>query len=206
MKQNAEVEVEKLIAEAKDKIDAIYQDYQTKNEIKMHEVIKSKKDLDALLSLDEEEYVSPYVPQINDYVRDETFNVTGSVIRLKGDNAIILTSQGLTLTCKINDLTKISSKAPKEKKQFTPSYKLEKKVPLECNIVGFHIEEGLREVDKYLDDAITAHYKEVRIIHGSGTGKLRSAVQEYLKKRKDVKSFRLGGLGEGGVGATIVYF
>ena len=50
-----------------------------------------------------------------------------------------------------------------------------------------------------------ANYKEVRIIHGSGTGKLRNAVHDYLRRRKEVKSFRLGGMGEGGVGATVVY-
>ena len=62
------------------------------------------------------------------------------------------------------------------------------------------------ELDKYIDDAIVARYKEVRIVHGSGTGALREAVHNYLNRRKEIKSYRLGGLGEGGVGATVVYF
>lgn len=81
-----------------------------------------------------------------------------------------------------------------------------KKVSTECNVIGLTVKEAIEVIDKYLDDAIAVHYKQVRIIHGSGTGKLRTGIHQYLKKKDFVDSIRLGGQGEGGVGATIVYF
>lgn len=204
IKEEAEIEKGIIIEQAKKQIDQIYDDFLKKENIKLHEVITTKRNLDLLLDNEEEAEIT-YVPSIGDYVRADDFNLIGKVVRIKSDNVSILTDQGMSLTVKISQISRIKkSQIKKEKKTFTPSYKLDKKVPLECNVVGYRVEEGLREIDKYIDDAITAHYIEVRLIHGCGTGRLRSAIHEYLKKRKDIKSFRLGGLGEGGVGATIV--
>ena len=206
IKEDAEIEKAKIVEDAKKEIDAIFDQFKNKQDYKMHEVITAKRNLDLLKEQEEEDETTTYVPSINDYVRADDFNVTGKVIRIKGDSVTLLTNQGLSLSVKTSSLTKIKENKKEVKmKTYTPSFKLDKKVSLECNIVGFRVEEGLREVDQYLSDAIAARYSEVRIIHGSGTGVLRSAVHEYLKKRKDIKSFRLGGLGEGGVGATVVY-
>lgn len=204
VKDNAEEEKEKLVKEAKEKIEKTYEEFTSQENKKLHQVIKAKKDLDDLLDDEDNFNEVTFVPSIGDFVRATSYGVIGKVIRIKGDNVTLITNGGMNITAKVNELTKVSKAQEPKKKVYTPSYKLDKKVPLECNIVGFHIEEGIREIDKYLDDAITAHYSEVRLIHGSGTGKLRTAVHEYLNKRKDIKSYRLGGLGEGGVGATVV--
>ena len=68
------------------------------------------------------------------------------------------------------------------------------------------VEEAMRELHKYLDDALLMNVSFVRIIHGHGTGALRKAVWDMLKKNKNIKSYRLGGPGEGGSGATVVVF
>ncbi len=204
VKDNAEEEKEKLVKEAKEKIEKTYEEFTAQENKKLHQVIKAKKDLDDLLDDEDNFNEATFVPSIGDFVRATSYGVIGKVVRIKGDNITLITNGGMNITAKVNELTKVSKAQEPKKKVYTPSYKLDKKVPLECNIVGFHIEEGIREIDKYLDDAITAHYSEVRLIHGSGTGKLRTAVHEYLNKRKDIKSYRLGGLGEGGVGATVV--
>ena len=61
-------------------------------------------------------------------------------------------------------------------------------------------------IDKYLDDAYLSHLTSVRVVHGKGTGALRSAVQNHLKRLKCVKEYRLGEYGEGDAGVTIVTF
>ena len=79
-------------------------------------------------------------------------------------------------------------------------------VPTEINLLGKRVDEAIAELDKYLDDAYLAHLPSVRIVHGKGTGALRSAVQDLLKKNKCVKSYRLGEHGEGDAGVTIAEF
>ncbi|NLL76153.1 MAG: endonuclease MutS2 [Clostridiales bacterium] len=79
-------------------------------------------------------------------------------------------------------------------------------ISTEINLLGKTVDEALAELDKYLDDAYLAHLPSVRIVHGKGTGALRSAVQKHLKKTKYVESYRLGEFGEGDAGVTIATF
>lgn len=74
----------------------------------------------------------------------------------------------------------------------------------EINLIGQTTDEARIDLEKYIDDAYLAHMKEVRVIHGRGTGALRNMVHTYLKKCKYVKSFRDGEYTEGGNGATVV--
>ncbi len=79
-------------------------------------------------------------------------------------------------------------------------------VSTEINLLGKTVDEALTELDKYLDDAYLAHLPSVRIVHGKGTGALRKAVHNYLRRQKHVDSYRLGEFGEGDSGVTIVTF
>ena len=77
-------------------------------------------------------------------------------------------------------------------------------VSTEINLLGRTVDEAVALLDKYLDDASIAHLKKVRVVHGKGTGALRTGVHNYLRKNKHVASFRLGEFGEGDAGVTIV--
>ena len=79
-------------------------------------------------------------------------------------------------------------------------------ISTEINLLGMTTDEALAQLDKYLDDAYLAHLPSVRIVHGKGTGALRSAVQRYLRQVNYVESFRLGEHGEGDAGVTIATF
>ena len=79
-------------------------------------------------------------------------------------------------------------------------------ISTEINLLGKTVDEAIAELDKYLDDAYLAHLPSVRVVHGKGTGALRSAVQNHLKRLKYVKEYRLGEYGEGDAGVTIVTF
>ena len=79
-------------------------------------------------------------------------------------------------------------------------------VSTEINLLGRTVDEALAELDKYLDDAYLAHLPSVRVVHGKGTGALRKAVHNHLRRLKYVKEYRLGEYGEGDAGVTIVTF
>jgi len=74
----------------------------------------------------------------------------------------------------------------------------------EVHLRRLTVEEALLKLDKYLDDALMAGLWQVRVVHGKGTGTLRQVVHRVLAKHPLVKSYRLGGYGEGGAGVTIV--
>ena len=74
----------------------------------------------------------------------------------------------------------------------------------ELNLLGLTTDDAIYRLDKYLDEARVSHLQSVRIVHGKGTGALRNAVQQYLRRQKWIKSFRAGDFGEGDAGVTIV--
>lgn len=73
-----------------------------------------------------------------------------------------------------------------------------------CDMRGMNVEEGILELDRYIDQALRLGLGEITVIHGKGTGVLRKGIHEHLRKNKFVKSFRLGVYGEGETGVTIV--
>jgi DNA mismatch repair protein MutS2 len=77
-------------------------------------------------------------------------------------------------------------------------------VPSEIDLRGMDSLEAVMAAEMYIDSAVMGKLSTVTIIHGKGTGALRKAVQDMLKKNKSVKSFRLGNYGEGETGVTIV--
>ena len=81
---------------------------------------------------------------------------------------------------------------------------LPRPVPTSLSLRGMTVDEAIPILDKYLDEAFVAGLRRVTIVHGKGTGALRKAVHDFLKNHPHVKSYRLGGKGEGETGATIV--
>lgn len=88
----------------------------------------------------------------------------------------------------------------KQERVFSPGSEAQTR----CDLRGMNVEEGIVEVERYVDRALRLGLGEITVIHGKGTGVLRKGIHEYLRKNKYVKSFRLGVYGEGENGVTIV--
>ena len=76
-------------------------------------------------------------------------------------------------------------------------------ISAEIQLLGMTVDEAIHTLDRYLDDCVISNIENIRIVHGKGTGALRSAVDQFLKKDKRVRSHRLGTFGEGEDGVTI---
>lgn len=116
---------------------------------------------------------------------------------------ILKTKVPLTGLCAPDKLQKKQSK-PASRPASRVQLNNDRKSNLEINLLGYTVEEALLEVDKFLDNAMLRGMQTVYIIHGIGTGALRSGIQSYLRTHKGVKSFRAGGYGEGQNGVTVV--
>lgn len=175
---------------------------------------KSEKNL----SMKKKEMINHKVPKklrIGDSVKVLSMNLKGTVHTLPNAKGDLYVQMGILRSLvNINDLVLIDdeSTSPIAKKYGSGSssgkIKMSKSasVSTEINLIGMTVDEAIAHLDKYLDDAYIAHLPSVRIVHGKGTGALRSAVHAHLKRQKYVKSFRLGEAGEGDAGVTIAEF
>lgn len=158
---------------------------------------------------------NPKVPKklrIGDSVKVLSMNLTGTVHSLPNAKGDLFVQMGILRSqVNIKDLVLIEDAAPGSKKYAkTGAGKLKMSksasVSTEINLIGKTVDEAIALLDKYLDDAYLAHLSSVRIVHGKGTGALRSAVQSHLKRQSYIKSFHLGEFGEGDAGVTIAEF
>lgn len=113
----------------------------------------------------------------------------------------------LKINIEIDKLIKIKNNTSKNKsisKVKNTVITKSKTISPEINVIGLNVEEATQAIDKYLDDAKLSKLETIRIVHGKGTGKLRTGIHNFLKNRKDIKSFRIGAYGEGEMGVTVV--
>ena len=139
-----------------------------------------------------------------------SMNLTGTVTSLPDAKGNLTVQMGILRSqVHISDLEIIEEKpaysAVKTRQTGKGKVKMSKSLSVspEINLLGKTVDEAIAELDKYLDDAYLAHLSSVRIVHGKGTGALRSGIHQYLRRQKHVKSFRLGAFGEGDSGVTI---
>lgn len=151
--------------------------------------------------------------RIGDSVRVLSMNLKGTVSTLPDAKGNLFVQMGILRSqINIKDLEKLEDepafKAKKTAHASTGKVKMAKSysISAEINLIGLNSDEAIVELDKYLDDAYLAHLSPVRVVHGKGSGILRKAVHQHLRKQKNVASFRLGEYGEGDAGVTIVEF
>ncbi len=150
--------------------------------------------------------------KFGDSVNVISLGLKGTVSTLPNAKGDLFVQMGILRSqVNIKDLELVDEEvisAPNFNKTSSGKIKMSKSFTIhpEINLIGKTVDEALSELDKYLDDAYLAHLPQVTIIHGRGTGALKNAVHSHLKKTKYVKTYRVGGFGEGDHGVTIVEF
>ncbi|GED60971.1 endonuclease MutS2 [Brevibacillus formosus] len=180
-------------------------------EIKEHRLIDAKKRLgNAVLELEKEKVKKPAKAvratqiKVGDEVMVTSFGQKGTVLEKVNNEEFLVQIGIMKMKVKRDDMHVQNS--IQQKPQAAPYTSVKRRsdnIKMDLDLRGYNVEDSIREIDQFLDDALLAGLHSVSIIHGHGTGVLRKGVHEYLRNHRNVKSFRLGGQGEGGVGATI---
>lgn len=215
--EKAALEAEEIVENAKKEAEKVIADLrrlriEKQAEVKEHELIEAKKRLDEAAPTPTKKAKAPSAAvkrawQPGDEVKVLSFGQKGHLIEKASDGEWLVQMGIMKMKVKESDLEFI--KTPQKEKQAKPLTTIKGKdyhVSLELDLRGERFENALARVEKYIDDALLASYPRVSIIHGKGTGALRSGVQEYLKNHRSVKRIRFGEAGEGGSGVTVVEF
>ena len=228
-KENArskgENEARRIVRQAQQQVDEIFAeldelrrkmqqqaDFQAINDAK----VSARKHMNAAqeaLHLREEtpEPETPSRPIVaGDRVELPGVRTAATVAQVNGDGSLVLQAGKMKMTAKPGQVRLIEGQ-PQPKKRAAapktgpaPTLHLERRASSELDIRGYETLEAESVVENYLDAAVMAKLETVTIIHGKGTGALRKAVHEILRRSKVVKSFRLGRYGEGEAGVTVV--
>ena len=147
---------------------------------------------------------------VGDTVELLKLGMKASVIAINKDGTYQLQAGILKMSAKAEEIYLLEHENPYKMKSSRPKHSgREMKMsamPMEVDLRGMDAVEAICVLERYLDEAMRSNLSQVRIIHGKGTGVLRAAVQQELKKNKFVKKFRLGQYGEGEDGVTIAEF
>lgn len=223
--QNANEEAGRILAKAKDYADETIRKYTKWAESDAHirEMEAERTKLREQINSKQSHSLKPAKPKkasglkakdlfIGADVRILSLNSAGTVSTLPNDKGDLFVQAGLLRTkVNIRDLELIKQPKPEKNKPKNTGIGrigMSKAATMhqEVNLIGMTVDQAMPVMEKYLDDAYLAHMTQVTVIHGRGTGALRTAVHNRLKKLKYVKSYRLGEFGEGDMGVTIVTF
>lgn len=146
----------------------------------------------------------PVVP--GDTVEIKSMGMKAEVVSVSPDRVLTLRAGIMNVTAKEDEVLLIEGQKAKTKKNVAAASTQLRAAPVasEIDLRGMETVDGVIAAERYIDSAVMGKLKTVTIIHGKGTGALRAAIQQMLKRNKCVKSFRLGRYGEGETGVTVV--
>ena len=223
--RDANERAKEILQEAKDMADETIRTMQKAGQsgISMKELEKKRQNvrdkinekdqkLSVTAKVSSHKQLKPNQVKLGDKVKIVSMGLTGTVNALPDNKGNMFIQCGIMRTkANISDLILVEEEEITSKSiQRTGAGKIKMsksfQVSPEINLLGQTVDEALSVLDKYLDDAYLAHLPSVRVVHGKGTGALRQGVHNYLKRSSYVDSFRLGEIGEGDAGVTIVTF
>ena len=171
---------------------------------------KISSDLQELEEEQEQYQDSAEQPEVGDLVRLKDANTTGELKEVNGNKAVI-SAGGLRVKTKYKKLVKVEDASDRQHKKQKVKVNFEggnrfKMVKPQLSIRGMRGDAAMKEVQRYIDDAVAAGRSDVQIIHGKGEGILKKLVHEYLNERKEVEGYEIAPISQGGAGCTIVKF
>lgn len=210
---NAKQEAKQILIEAKETANSIIKNIENskstsqankfRNELnqKITSMHTDEKNIDIVHHINRENIKTGLNVHISNLDADGTI-----ISNISKDNTVQVQVGALKMKINIENLQEVSKPFSNTNNyKYTQSSSLKAQhVSPEINLIGMTVDEAIQLVDKYLDDCYIAKLSPIRIVHGKGTGALRSGIHRYLKTNKIVDSFRLGTFGEGEMGVTVV--
>lgn len=213
--EKAEEKAEQAIQKAREEAESIVAEIRkmkTAVAFKEHEWIEAKKMLeeaqpqlvDGTISKETETEAGSGSLSPGDEIKLLSVNQQGVVLEKLSDHQYMIQVGMMKMKAKREDLQLIGKGRQEPEKTVTTVRGAKQHVKTELDLRGERYEDALRRLEQYIDDAMLSGYSKVTIIHGKGTGALRSGVQEFAKNHPAVSSFRYGKGNEGGSGVTIL--
>lgn len=208
-RQEADTYVRVIKREANEAVDELKEMLKDKEQPpKWHEIEQKRKKIrELVVELPSQETVPDgQTIKAGDYVKVKNINQLGYVLENPDDQDEVVVQLGsIRLTVKRDQLTLAKAKEEKPTRQRNQTFADKANtISPELDLRGKYAEDALKDLEKYLDDAVLVGIERVRIIHGKGTGALRHAVQTHLKNHPYVKEYRDGAREEGGFGVTVI--
>lgn len=220
--QKSRREAERIINDARATAEAVFAEL---DEMKKHKnddedaqrVNEARSELRRRLNKHQDELHPQHLPTVEekssreirpgDTVKIKSMGMKAEVISVSPERVLTLRAGIMNVTAKEDEVLLLEGESKKKAVSVSSAAAASLRtasVASELDIRGMEAVEGVLAAERYIDSAVMGRLKTVTIIHGKGTGVLRAAVQQMLKKNKAVKSYRLGRYGEGEAGVTVV--
>ena len=216
-------EAERIIQEARSTAEEVFRELdemrkRANEQEEAQQINEARSQLRRKLNLSEEALkkdLEPAAPEqtssrpvkVGDTVQIKSMGMKATVLSISPDRVLSLRAGIMNVTAKEDEVLLLEGeKAPGPKSVAKSSAAQLRSMSIEpqIDLRGMESVEAVLAAERYIDSAVMSRLKTVTIIHGKGTGALRAAVQQMLKRNKSVKSFRLGRFGEGEAGVTVV--
>lgn len=207
LKYKAKLEAEKIIKDANKLIEKTIKEIREEKHSPKEIKSEFKKESEAITKIDIPENEQPDTAEeikVNDTVKFRESSATGTVVDVKHDMVSVIIN-GIVIKTNLNEIEKVTSGSEEKIFSGVSSFEINREpVNFNLDIRGKYTDEIPDMIEKFVNDAVINGLKEICIIHGKGSGKLREKVHSILKNTPSVKSFRLGNWDEGNTGVTIV--
>lgn len=202
----AKEEAEDIVKSLRDMENDVWKEHKWIEARKQFEDAEVNLNKDQTMPEENKKVASSQAIDVGDEVKHLLLQQIGEVVEKRSDDDFVLQIGNMIIDANREDFEfiKKAKKTVTETKQKARVIKANTNFSPELDLRGERYEDAMIKAEKFIDDALVNNYPRITIIHGKGTGALRNGIHQYLSQNKHLLSYRLGGEGEGGSGATII--